>query len=249
MERLSAADLEPKRRSGDRGVAVVIRIDAPSRVAALESARAQVEALVGSELIESVQGQNDGLEEQDILRWLHSTRRQLRRWEYVFVEEVAAVVQNGNPGWTINWAIETERHLTLISANHLHRALKAAEGRFGGLPENWGEEIPVLRSMHEHGDEQREALPKWAEVPLTKSAKKYAERYPGHSPYGAVGWSDGPELGPGIGSNAFNRFLDDLEARVIEAAPRWAETRQVGLPPPPWAGVSQPGAPGKDRAG
>ena len=160
------------------------------------------------------------------LIWAVATRRQLERWEPLLASAVLDGFANRQPADADVWSAEVERHLALVAARNLLRALKRPppstvvldatvqseliEGR--NLVEHWVENMPVFNVS---------PAPR---KPSHPSGKNFAERNPGRDPYGRGEWSNktGARLLPNVTALAVHQLLDDVEAEVLASDPSLA---------------------------
>jgi hypothetical protein len=176
------------------------------------------------------------MQNRQLLLWVRATRHQLRRWEIALAAVVAADLTGGPKadGHQI-WDVQIHRHLALVAANNLVRAIDNADGRFSSFPDDLTTDIRNQRDIQEHWDEQ---WPAFYSVdspgPLRRGGVIFAQRHPDWSPFSFLGWSsDGPLLGPGLALEAIEGHLSVLEAEVIATAPQLASFL-TDPPPSPW---------------
>jgi hypothetical protein len=153
------------------------------------------------------------------LLWTIATRRQLERWEPVKAAIVLDFLRGRQPDGPDIWSAEIEKHLALVAAVNLLRALDLSpptavsiepilraelkEGR--DLVEHWPDNMPVFN-----------VSPR-VQQPPRSSGKSFAARNPRRRPYGQIDYR--PETGvwllPNVSAQALHRLLDDVEAEVL----------------------------------
>lgn len=199
-----------------------------------------VAAALSPDEIDRVTGDDDTMQDRQVMFWLLATRKHVRAWEVTLAEDIRLGLTNGDRGGPLVWSAQMAHHMALVAGQNLLRALDNAEGRYSAMPEPMAREVEVLRHLHEHWDEQ---LPSFYDVsnpgPLRRSGQHFVELHPGRSPYWALGWSskDGPRLGPGVLAGALHEFLDALQAEVLAVAPDLARF-VAPTEPSPWIGPS-----------
>ncbi|HWC12749.1 MAG TPA: hypothetical protein VG455_16180 [Acidimicrobiales bacterium] len=225
---------------GDPNHALGIRVEADTRSEAESAAYDLVAAVLSPDEIVRITGDDDVMQDRQVMFWLLATRQHVRAWEVRLAEYVRLGLLNEDPGGSLIWSAQLAHHMALVAGHNLLRGLDNAEGRYTAMPELMAREVEVLRNLHEHWDEQ---WPSFYDVrnpgPLRRSGQRFAELHPGSSPYWALGWNskDGPRLGPGLLVGALHEYLDALEAEVLAVAPDLAPL-VTPIEPTPWLGVT-----------
>lgn len=221
----------------ERYISVVV--DASTRREAEELALADVAAALGNDAVDYVEGDDDLMQDRQVLLWAVGARRQIRRWEIIVAEIVRAGFTNhNNAPSALHWLVEIERHFALLAVNHLRLAVKSADGRYTKMRSGMAANIENHRDLHEHWDEQRSAFYNRENPgPLRQSGKTFAARHPGRSPYSPYNWSSatGPELGAGIGLADVEDYLGVIQREVLTLRPELGRFL-VPLEPSPWVG-------------
>lgn len=218
--------------------ALAIEVDAESRSDAERVAFDMVVAVVGADNIDRVTGEDDTMQDRQVMFWLLATRQHVRSWEVHVADYIRSQFTSEDRPRSLVWAAQLGHHMALVACHNLVRALDNAEARYTQMPEEMEREIQVLRNLHEHWDEQ---WPAFYNVdnpgPLKRSGQEFNDMYPRRSPYWALGWSntDGPRLGPGLTAGAMHAYLDLLETEVTASAPDLAQYA-TPIAPSPWIG-------------
>jgi len=226
--------------TGNANVALGVEVEADTRATAERAAYHLVAVVVGADQIVRVTGDDDIMQDRQVIFWLLATRQLLRAWELNVAEHVRLGLINEPSGGPLVWSAQLAHHMALVGAHNLLRALDNTEGRYTTMPAQMAREIEVLRNLHEHWDEQ---WPSFYNVenpgPLKRSGQHFAELHPGRSPYWALGWSsaEGPCLGPGLLAGALHDYLDALQTEVLAVAPDLALFIEP-VEPSPWMGRS-----------
>jgi hypothetical protein len=221
-------------------VALGVEVEADTRAAAERAAYDLVAVVLGSDQIVRVTGDDDVMQDRQVMFWLLGARRYLRTWEVCVAEHVRLGLTNEDASGQLVWSAQLAHHMALVAAGNLLRALNNAEDRYTAMPEPMAQEVVVLRNLHEHWDEQ---WPSFYDArnpgPLQRSGQQFAMLHPGRSPYWALGWTseDGPSLGPGLDAKALHGYLNELQAEVFIVAPNLAAF-DGPIEPSPWMGQS-----------
>jgi hypothetical protein len=221
-------------------VALGVEVEADSRAAAERAAYDLVAVVLGSDQIVRVTGDDDVMQDRQVMFWLLGARRQLRTWEVCVAEHARLGLTNEDASGRLVWSAQLAHHMALVAAGNLLRALDNAEDRYTAMPERMAQEVVVLRNLHEHWDEQ---WPSFYDAqnpgPLKRSGQQFATLHPGRSPYWALGWTSdgGPSLGPGLPAEALHDYLNELQAEVLVVAPTLAAF-DGPIEPSPWMGRS-----------
>jgi hypothetical protein len=174
------------------------------------------------------------------LLWTIATRRQLERWESI----VADVIRDQwvgrratRPNEADVWSAEIERHLTLVAARNLIRALDLPPAAEASVEPTLRAELIEGRDLVEHWEENMPVFnvtPR-VEQPKYRSGKQFATSNPGSSPYGQISWN--PKMGalllPQVSAPRLHQLLDAVEAEVLKNDP----VLRVYVPPraaSPW---------------
>lgn len=226
-------------RTGDPNAAIVIEVEAGSRVEAEAVARAAAEIAVAAIDIARVGGADDTMQDRQLMLWVRATRHQLRRWETALAVVLAKDLNHtGTAEGHEIWDVQIHRHLALVAANNVARAIDNATGRYSAMPGDMARELRNQRDLQEHWDEQWPAFYNARSPgPLKRGGAVFAERHPDHSPFDFLGWNSntGPRLGPGLLLAEIWAHLDLLEAEVLAHSPGLSKY-VTELSPSPWAG-------------
>lgn len=233
--------------TGDPNHALGVEVEADTRIEAERVAYDLVAAVLSPDEIVRVSGDDDLMQDRQVMFWMLATRRHVRAWELTVAEHVRLGLLDDvrDRAGSLVWSAQLAHHMALVAGHNLLRALDNAEGRYSAMPKAMAREVEVLRNLHEHWDEQ---WPSFYDVrnpgPLKRSGQHFADLHPGRSPYWALGWSskDGPLLGPGLLAGTLHEFLAELEAEVLAVAPDLARF-VTPIEPSPWLGQSA----GNDR--
>jgi hypothetical protein len=220
---------------------VLVDVDASSRTEAETTAEAIVTAALGEGAVSSVVGKDDTMQNRQVLLWSRGTRLQARRFEIAIARNVKQADARVVPGYDV-WDAQIHKHLTLVAANNLLRALKNADDRFPTMAADMATDVRNQRDIHEHWDEQWPAFRNVDKPgPLTRGGITFAERHPGKRPFSFINWSgrEGVRLGQGILVTDLYSYLDELDAAVLQASPRLS--RFIGpIEPSPWVEGDDP---------
>lgn len=185
------------------------------------------------------------------LFWVVATRRQLDRWEPLVAEFIRHLFSKEKPPGQLVWEAEAERHLALVAARNLVRAVNSLPSPAATLSPDLATALTNVRDLAEHWDENmpvfnvrtwrgRERLTE----PRFPSGKKFAAAHPEESPYSQSDWNgkDGPLLAPELPAAMLRHALDDVQRQVLEADPDLARFVPEAVPTP-WLGEEA----GEDR--
>lgn len=226
--------------TGSPNQALGVEVEADTRAEAEGTAYDLVAAVLSRDEIDRVTGDDDTMQDRQVMFWLVATRKQVRAWEVSLAEWVRLGLANEHRGGPLVWSAQLAHHMALIAGENLLRALDNAEARYSAMPEPIAREVAVLRHLHEHWDEQ---WPSFYDVnnpgPHKRSGQHFVELHPGRSPYWALGWSskEGPRLGPGLLAGVLHEYLDALQAEVLVGAPDLVRF-VAPIEPSPWTGPS-----------
>jgi len=171
-------------QTGRREASLYIYVEACTRNEAETIARKAVEAVLGPDEIERVGGADDTMQNRQMMLWIRGTLRQVRRWEIALAVNIRAQLANQSPEPHEIWDAQIERHLALVAANNLLRAIDNADGRFTTMPGDMARDIRNQRDLQEHWDEQWPAFYNSTKPgPLKRGGTVFAASYPGSSPY------------------------------------------------------------------
>lgn len=184
---------------------------------------------------------DDHMTARQILFWSVTTRRQLDRWGACVAEALRCANDHSQPPGELVWRSEAERHLALVAAANLARALKLLPQAYAPIPEL----LPILtdiRNVLEHWDEHLPAFLSYSKGALKLSGRNFAERFPDSIPWSAFAWNShqGPMLlARKISAAELHEALDQLEASVLR---KWSSMAEYipERPPSPWIGDEEP---------
>lgn len=177
---------------------------------------------------------------RQLLFWSVTTRRQLDRFEACVADLLSIEIRHSQLPGELIWRSEAERHLTLVAAANLARALKLFPEAKGAAPELLAI-LTVMRSVLEHWDAHLPVFQDPEAVP-ERSGKSFAKRFPDSLPWSSFAWNShqGPMLLAGqISAAELHEALDELEATVLQRWPSMAEYIPE-RPPSPWVGGEEP---------
>jgi hypothetical protein len=157
------------------------------------------------------------------LLWTIATRRQLERWEPLVAAAVRDQSVQRKPYEPEIWIAEIERHLTLVSARNLMRALDLPPPANVSIEPALCAELIGGRDLVEHWEENMPVFtvtPR-VEQPKHRSGKQFASRNPGQHPYGQISWNPqtGARLLPQVSAPQLHRLLDVVEAEIVKKDP------------------------------
>lgn len=222
-----------------------VAIDRPTRTSAIQDVVDLLTPVIGRHALERVEGADELMQNRQLLLWVRATRRQLLRWERLVAKSVRAGMQGADRHDADAWDTDIEKHLTLVAANNMLRALENADDRFTPVRTDLARDLRNQRDLHEHWDEQMPAFYNAAQPgPLLRGGSKFAELYPGERPFASLAWNgtDGPVLGPGLVASELHEVLDQVQAEVLATAPSLARF-VTAAEPSPWLGLEH----GRDR--
>lgn len=225
--------------------ALAVSVDADSRAEAERIAYEIVVAVLSPDEIDRVSGNDDVMQDRQVLFWLLALRHYLDEWERRLATYLRLGFANEEQPGSLIWETEREHHMALNAGNHLLRSLANAENRYRAMPADMADELEVLRHLHEHWDEQWQSFYNAQKPgPLHRSGRVFNKMYPGKSPYWWLGWSssEGPMVGPGLAAASLRSFIDSLVAEVASSAPN-LKRFVTPAPASPWAGAEY----GRDR--
>lgn len=216
------------------------RVEAQTREEAKVLLQEDVEAHWGAGSVLGLRGGGDPNEDREVLLWTIGTRCQLSRWEVAIAEYVryGLYEQGLTPPGGLVWRMSIEKHLALVAANNLRRAVEMAGGRYPSMPAQLNEDVKNLRDVHEHWDEYLQPFEHLPPVgKFGPAGKKFVGKYPDQRPFTLTGWDSatGPRLGPGVTLEVLTNYLDEVQAAVLATNPSLARF----VPPiaeSPWVG-------------
>lgn len=177
---------------------------------------------------------------REVLVWVLATRRQLDRWETLVASLLRSHLRGRREPSREVWEAQTERHLALVAAAHIRRAV-GLPGWTGDIDTKVLDVLGDLRNTLEHWDENLPVFsisPKQDDPPRP-SGRRLAEGQPEGFPFSMFAWNgtEGPVLWPGLPASTVREVLDRLEAHVLSQAKdlrRFVPARE----PSPWLGES-----------
>lgn len=176
--------------------------------------------------------------QEQVLLWAIAARRELHHWDRDVAAAASLRLHRKPEPRNLTWMAEIDRHFALVALANLVRALRCADVDVVMDDEDLPERLTDLRNVNEHWDDYMPNFSAGRKIRGPQpSGKRFAEKYPGASPYQA--WSldtdQGAMLGPATPVALVLAFVERVEAAVLAQRPDLAEVR----PEPeenPWLG-------------
>jgi hypothetical protein len=161
---------------------------------------------------------NERAVRRERLFWAVATRRQLERWETLVVAILNDDLAGRQSDGTLIWSEQIERHLALVTARNLLRALDLSPKSNVSIDRTLYEELVEGRNLNEHWPENMPVFnvtPRPRE-PASHSGKRFAARNPRKDPY-SLGYTNkaGALLLPNVSAFSLHDLIDAVEAEAL----------------------------------
>jgi hypothetical protein len=177
------------------------------------------------------------MQHRQALLWAIGTRRQLDRWEPPVVEHLSRANSTMKMPAALIWQGEIDRHLALVSANHMFTAMDLWPDPVP-VPKLLRDEINETRDLNEHWDDNMPVFNQHPrqETPKRRTGRSFAERNPVLGPYCWWAWdsSRGAMLTPNVAATEVRDVITAIEVATLLGQPELARFIPPAVPSP-WA--------------